>query len=198
MVKCGLVTTCRNPCFGGMLLSTRPVAPGSGFGGPYVAILVLVECCCLQNSPMNKKPHTSVSQSLFWWNVVVYSLAEGIDELSKYVSQSLFWWNVVVYVDGQKKLIGQKAVSQSLFWWNVVVYKKLIGQKAEDFWICRNPCFGGMLLSTKVFPAVRMYDVPCRNPCFGGMLLSTNITRNMSPISLYCRNPCFGSSLMSS
>ena len=136
------------------------------------------------------------------------------------MSQSLFWWNVVVYTIA-KKIFGQKFdMSQSLFWWNVVVYKVLM--KCEECfcrvailvlveccclrhtfqrWFIlakkgRNPCFGGMLLSTyrkevkdeksnvailvlvecccllKSFKK-RLRPVMCRNPCFGGMLLST-------------------------
>ena len=38
-----------------------------------VAILVLVECCCLQQKNRLVRLATfRVSQSLFWWNVVVY------------------------------------------------------------------------------------------------------------------------------
>ena len=86
-------------------------------------------------------------------------------------------------------------MSQSLFWWNVVVYWNRLNPSLFGSW-CRNPCFGGMLLSTELAKLKEKEE--CRNPCFGGMLLSTDYGGLRSGKGdTSCRNPCFGGMLLS-
>ena len=47
-----------------------------------VAILVLVECCCLLGIDDLLKATAKMSQSLFWWNVVVYTVANVLLRLA--------------------------------------------------------------------------------------------------------------------